>query len=171
LGEHPETGDDIELHDGRYGPYVKHGKTNASLTTQEPDTVTLEEALQLLAEREKNQPSKAKRGATRKSAAKKPAAKKKPAKKASSKKPAGPKATPRQLEPFLSELEAEDADVVSRLEGMRGERAQDIATVADGVGLSEEAVKAAHKRGMFKLRMAYGRARKENTDKDAAVAA
>lgn len=55
---------------------------------------------------------------------------------------------------------------MSRLEGMRGGAAQDIATVADGVGLSEEAVRSAHKRGMFKLRMAYGKARKE-----AAVAA
>ena len=63
----------------------------------------------------------------------------------------------------MGDLEPEVAEVVSRLEGMRGEGAQDIATVADGVGLSEEAVRAAHKRGMFKLRMAYGRARKEVT--------
>ena len=68
-----------------------------------------------------------------------------------------------QLEPFLAELDTEAASVVSRLEGMRGESPQDIATVADTVGLSEEAVRAAHKRGMFKLRMAYGRARKEQT--------
>ena len=163
LGEHPETGEDVELRDGRYGPYVKHQKTNASLTTQEPDTVTLEEALQLLAERERTHPTK-KTGAKKAAGKKKTASKAKmPAKKAESKakKAASSKATPKQLEPFLDDLDPDVADVVVRLEGMRGEAAQDIATVADTVGLSEEAVKAAHKRGMFKLRMAFGRARKE----------
>ena len=171
LGEHPETGEDVELRDGRYGPYVKHQKTNASLTTQEPDTVTLDEALGLLAERERTHPTK-KTGAKKvtgkkKATSKKAGAKtsKKAAAKKSAKKPAGPKATPRQLEPFLGDLDPEVAEVVSKLEGMRGEAAQDIATVADSVGMSEEDVKAAHKRGMFKLRMAFGRARKdaENT--------
>ena len=163
LGAHPDTGEDVDLRDGRYGPYVKHQKTNASLTTQTPDSVTLEEALALLAERERTHPTKTTKKAASKKSSKKPA-KKAGAKKAtakSAKKPAGPKATPRQLERFLGDLEPEIAEVVSRLEGMRGEGAQDIATVADGVGLSEEAVRAAHKRGMFKLRMAYGRARKE----------
>ena len=163
LGAHPDTGEDVDLRDGRYGPYVKHQKTNASLTTQTPDSVTLEEALALLAERERTHPTKTtNKKPTKKAAGKKATAKatsKKP--KAAAKKPAGPKATPRQLEPFLGDLEPEVAEVVTRLEGMRGEGAQDIATVSDGVGLSEEAVRAAHKRGMFKLRMAYGRARKE----------
>ncbi len=174
LGQHPETGEDVDLRDGRYGPYVKHQKTNASLTTQEPDTVTLEEALELLAERERTHPTK--KPVTKKAAGKKKAAAKtkKTTKKAASKtakKPVGPKATPRQLEPFLGDLDAEVAEVVMKLEGMRGESAQDIATVADSVGLSEEAVKAAHKRGMFKLRMAFGRARKENAPENTAVAA
>ncbi len=164
LGQHPETGEDVDLRDGRYGPYVKHQKTNASLTTQEPGTVTLAEALELLAERERTHPTK-KTGAKKAAGKKKAAAKtKKATQKAAgktAKKPAGPKATPRQLEPFLGDLDADVAEVVVRLEGMRGESAQDIATVADSVGMSEEAVKAAHKRGMFKLRMAFGRARKE----------
>ena len=183
LGEHPDTGEPVELHDGRYGPYVKHQKTNASLTTQKPDTVTLQEALGLLAERERTnptKPSKTKKSAPKKAgakktpaktAAKKTGAKKAPAKGKTAKAPAGPKATPRQLEPFLAELDTEAASVVSRLEGMRGENPQDIATVADTVGLSEEAVRAAHKRGMFKLRMAYGRARKGQTAEQTAVAA
>ena len=183
LGDHPDTGEPVELHDGRYGPYVKHQKTNASLTTQKPDTVTLQEALGLLAERERTnptKPSKTKKSAPKKAgakktpaktAAKKTGAKKAPAKSKTSKTPAGPKATPRQLEPFLAELDTEAASVVSRLEGMRGESPQDIATVADTVGLSEEAVRAAHKRGMFKLRMAYGRARKGQTAQQTAVAA
>lgn len=52
LGPHPETGEDVELWAGKYGPYVKHRRLNASLPKgREPETVTLEEALQLLEER------------------------------------------------------------------------------------------------------------------------
>jgi len=50
LGEHPEDGAPVRLMDGRYGPYVKHDGTNASLAKgMEPDDVTLEDALDLLA--------------------------------------------------------------------------------------------------------------------------
>jgi DNA topoisomerase-1 len=53
LGAHPETGEPVDVRDGRYGPYVKHGKTNASLRKdQSPDTIDLDEALALLAARE-----------------------------------------------------------------------------------------------------------------------
>ena len=50
LGKHPEDNQPVALYSGRYGPYVKHGKVNATL----PDegmiaTVTLEEAVELLA--------------------------------------------------------------------------------------------------------------------------
>ncbi|HMB93050.1 MAG TPA: type I DNA topoisomerase [Rhodothermales bacterium] len=52
IGQHPETGEPVEVWNGRYGPYVKHEKLNASLNKdQMPETVTMEEALQLLAER------------------------------------------------------------------------------------------------------------------------
>ena len=50
LGKHPSDGQPVALYSGRYGPYVKHGKVNATLP--DPDaitTVTLEEAVDLLA--------------------------------------------------------------------------------------------------------------------------
>ena len=53
LGEHPETGKPVEVWTGRYGPYIKHDGTNASLNDdQSVDSVTMEEALELLAEKE-----------------------------------------------------------------------------------------------------------------------
>ena len=52
LGDHPADGKPVTLHEGRYGPYVKHGKINATLPKAvSPDAVTLAEALPLLEER------------------------------------------------------------------------------------------------------------------------
>jgi len=52
LGPHPEDGEPVQLLDGRYGPYVKHGKLNASLPKNvSPDALTMEQALDLLAAR------------------------------------------------------------------------------------------------------------------------
>jgi DNA topoisomerase-1 len=49
LGEHPEDGKPVQLFAGRYGPYVKHDGTNASLPKgTSPDDVTLEQAVELL---------------------------------------------------------------------------------------------------------------------------
>jgi DNA topoisomerase-1 len=49
LGPHPDTGDNIQVLNGPYGPYVKHGKSNASVPDgQDPLGVTLEMALQYL---------------------------------------------------------------------------------------------------------------------------
>lgn len=87
LGEHPDGGA-ITVRDGRYGPYVNWGKVNATLPKgKDPASVTLEEALELIAAKagksgtaKKAAPKKA--AATKTTAAKKPAAKKAPAKKA-----------------------------------------------------------------------------------------
>ena len=70
VGEHPDDGEPIKLFDGRYGPYVKHGKINASLPRgAAPEEITLEQAIELIAERaEKMKSGKGKRrsGARRK---------------------------------------------------------------------------------------------------------
>ena len=86
LGDHPDGGA-ITVHSGRYGPYVKHGKVNATIPKDTaPEDVTLEQAIDLIAARAEK--------AGKKPAAKKkaPAKKKTTAKKAAAKKPVAKKA-------------------------------------------------------------------------------
>jgi DNA topoisomerase-1 len=79
VGNHPEDDKPITVNRGRYGPYVKHGSTNATLPKDtEPEGVTLAQAIELLAAR-KTAPQK--KAAAKKPAARKPAAKKKTTKK------------------------------------------------------------------------------------------
>lgn len=53
LGPHPEDGEPINIYDGPYGPYIKHGKVNASLPEgQTVEAIPIEVALQALAEKE-----------------------------------------------------------------------------------------------------------------------
>jgi DNA topoisomerase-1 len=86
LGAHPADGQPIKVLAGRYGPYVKHGATNATIPKgMEPSTLTLEDAVKLIAEREAKGPGKKPTRGRAKAApkaaaatrAKKPAAKKK----------------------------------------------------------------------------------------------
>ncbi len=50
LGAHPNDGQNVQILDGRYGAYVKHGKINATIPkTIAPDAVTLEQALEWIA--------------------------------------------------------------------------------------------------------------------------
>jgi DNA topoisomerase-3 len=52
LGNHPDDNQPVTVHSGRYGPYVKHGSTNATLPKETTSAaVTLEQALELLAEK------------------------------------------------------------------------------------------------------------------------
>ena len=54
LGEHPEDGKKVRVMDGRYGPYIKHGKKNYSLSDKvTPEDVTMDDALNLIAEKAK----------------------------------------------------------------------------------------------------------------------
>lgn len=58
LGDHPDGGA-VTVRDGRYGPYVNHGKINATLPRDmDPQSVTLEGALELLAAKAERGPSK-----------------------------------------------------------------------------------------------------------------
>ena len=83
LGKHPRTEAEIKLMEGRYGPYVTDGETNATLPKSiEKDALTLEEAAQLIDARAAAAPAKKgkKKAPAKKPAAKKAAPKKAPAK-------------------------------------------------------------------------------------------
>ena len=68
LGRHPETGEPLNVHRGRYGPYVTDGRVNAGIPRgRDPKSVGEDEALELLARA-------AKRKAARKGARRTPAA-------------------------------------------------------------------------------------------------
>ena len=61
LGAHPGDGMPVKVLSGRYGPYIKHGSTNANVPKgADPQNMTLEEAVKLLAEREAKGGSKKK---------------------------------------------------------------------------------------------------------------
>jgi DNA topoisomerase-1 len=87
LGEHPEAGGPVNIYDGKYGPYVKWEKINATIPdTIEPADLTLAQAVDLIAERaaktgkkvaKKKAPAKKKAAAKKKTPAKKKAAAKK----------------------------------------------------------------------------------------------
>ncbi|MCL7406596.1 type I DNA topoisomerase [Paradonghicola geojensis] len=82
LGDHPDGGA-MAVMSGRYGPYIKWEKVNATLPKDvDPETVTVEQAIELVNDKA------AKSGKKRKAPAKKPAAKKATAKKAPAKKAA-----------------------------------------------------------------------------------
>jgi DNA topoisomerase-1 len=66
LGAHPQSGADVKLMEGRYGPYVTDGEVNASLPKiADPATFTLEAAVELLKARAEAGPSKRPRGGGR----------------------------------------------------------------------------------------------------------
>jgi DNA topoisomerase-1 len=96
IGPHPEDGEMVESSIGRYGPYVKWGKINATLPNDiEPEAVTLEDALPLIEAKAAKKGGAKKKAAPKKAAAKKPAAKKPAAKKPAAKKAPAKKAAPK----------------------------------------------------------------------------
>jgi DNA topoisomerase-1 len=67
LGPHPKDKEPVQVFEGRYGPYVKHGKINATIPKdKDPLQVTLEEAVEWIAEREAKGGGKPRRGGGRK---------------------------------------------------------------------------------------------------------
>jgi DNA topoisomerase-1 len=86
LGNHPKDGKPVDIKKGRYGPYVAHGRTFASLPKgTEVDDLTLDAAVELLA----------KKAGSKKAAAKAPAKAKKAPAKAKKAAPKAKKAAPR----------------------------------------------------------------------------
>ena len=93
LGDDPVSGRPVSVKEGRFGPYVTDGETNASL--RKGDTVegiTIERAAELLADRRERAATAPPKKAAAKKAAKKPAKKASAAKKASGKASAAKKA-------------------------------------------------------------------------------
>ncbi|MBK6885710.1 MAG: type I DNA topoisomerase [Tetrasphaera sp.] len=75
LGEDPVSGKPVTVKDGRFGPYVTDGETNATLRKgDEPESITPERGFELLAEKREKGPAPRKR-ATKKAPAKKATAK------------------------------------------------------------------------------------------------
>ncbi|WP_146344437.1 type I DNA topoisomerase [Falsiphaeobacter marinintestinus] len=67
LGEHPDEGGPVNVMKGKYGPYVKWGKINATLPdTIEVDSVTLDQAVELITEKAGKSGAKRKKPAARK---------------------------------------------------------------------------------------------------------
>ena len=108
LGDDPVSGQPVVVKEGRFGPYVTDGETNASLRAGDrADAITLERAAELLADRRARGPATkgrrkapgtkktagTKKSAAKKRAAKKSAADKSAAKKGTAKKSAGKKGT------------------------------------------------------------------------------
>jgi DNA topoisomerase-1 len=95
LGNDPQTDRPVVVKDGRFGPYVTDGETNATLRRDDDvETITPERGFELLADKRAKGPAKkASKAATKKTAAKKTAAKKSSAKKSSTTKSSTTKKT------------------------------------------------------------------------------
>ncbi|MBB3676787.1 type I DNA topoisomerase [Modestobacter versicolor] len=97
LGPDPVSQGQVTVREGRFGPYVTDGEHNASLRKGDDiETLTLERAAELLADRRERAPVK------KKATAKKTAAKKAPAKKATAKKTTAKKTTAKKAEPAVA---------------------------------------------------------------------
>jgi DNA topoisomerase-1 len=65
LGTHPDDGEPVNIYDGPYGSYIKHGKTNVGLPEgKSVDDMTLATALELLATKTKNSKSTRRKSST-----------------------------------------------------------------------------------------------------------
>ncbi|MDA0338651.1 MAG: DNA topoisomerase I, partial [Proteobacteria bacterium] len=77
LGDHPEDGKPVRVMKGRFGPYVKHNKINATIPKDhDPESLTMEEAVAMLAAKAAK-PARGKKTPAKKATAKKKAPAKK----------------------------------------------------------------------------------------------
>jgi DNA topoisomerase-1 len=68
FGDDPVSGKPLVVKNGRFGPYVTDGETNASLrASDDVETLTFERAVELMAARRERGPAKPRKGATRRS--------------------------------------------------------------------------------------------------------
>jgi len=84
IGEHPDSGGPVNIMEGKYGPYVKWEKVNATIPKEvEPDALTMDQALELINVKLAKKGTRRKAAPKKKASAKKktPAKKKAPAKK------------------------------------------------------------------------------------------
>ncbi|MEP9353145.1 type I DNA topoisomerase [Xanthobacter sp. KR7-65] len=101
LGDHPTLGGAVTVRPGRFGPYVNHGKVNATLPkSTDPEALTLEAAVALIDAKAAASPGKAAKAPRKAKAdgeapAAKATAKKAPAKKAPAKKAPAKKSAPK----------------------------------------------------------------------------
>ncbi|HLX77716.1 MAG TPA: type I DNA topoisomerase [Acidimicrobiales bacterium] len=103
IGKDPDSGATILLREGRFGPYVTDGELNASLRRgDDPNSVTLERATELLAERRAAGPRTPRRARAAKKSSANKAVKKRAAKKAVSKKVAAKKVATKRARPKAS---------------------------------------------------------------------
>jgi len=73
LGEHPDSKADMTVRSGRFGPYVTDGTVNASVPKgRDPQALTREEAIELIAAREEKMRSEGKDPRAKKPAARRP---------------------------------------------------------------------------------------------------
>lgn len=101
MGAHPEDGEPVNIYDGPYGAYVKHGKVNASIPEGSTvETVTMEQAVEAL--NAKAGTAKKGKAATTKKAATKTTAKKTTTKKTTAKTAAKTTAEPEAAEPKVT---------------------------------------------------------------------
>jgi DNA topoisomerase I len=94
LGNHPEDNEPVGIYDGPYGPYIKHGKVNASLPEGGTvESMTLELALPLLAAKAGTKSTRTKTSSAKKASTTKTSAKKSTTAKASTSKTSAAKAS------------------------------------------------------------------------------
>lgn len=97
LGNHPQAEEPIAIFEGRYGPYVKCGKINATIPKDnDPKELTLDEAVRLINEKSEKTGKPIKKKTAKKKATKKKSKKKATKKKAAKKKTAKKKATKKE---------------------------------------------------------------------------